>query len=173
MRFSSTSFSQTKIHLFVLENTVDLLCKPYRWILSLCTVQRIALAQGSTFPVTKKKKFTAPIILYPCVAAENTISATVNEIMARGSKRWQGKKSDGPPPPQTHTYTLQRATKKKKKMQNASGEQSNGNDKQNVSLRYLFNIPFSQKVRGDLKPWESSSGWVMAPLVAVSSEDAE
>lgn len=62
-----------------------------------------------------------------------------------------GEKSDGPPPPQTHTYTLQRA-KKKKEMQNASGEQSNGNDKQNVSLRYLFNIPFSQKVRGDLKP---------------------
>lgn len=77
-------YSQNKIHLFVLENTVDLLCKPYRWILSLCTVQRIALAQGSTFPVTMKKTFTAPIILYPCVAPENTITATVNEIIAMG-----------------------------------------------------------------------------------------
>lgn len=85
MRFSSTTFSQNKIHLFVLQNTVDLLCKPYRWILSLCTVQRIALAQGSTFPpVTMKKTFTAPIILYPCVAPENTIAATVNEIIAMG-----------------------------------------------------------------------------------------
>lgn len=48
-------------------------------------------------------------------------------------------------------------------------KQRNGNDKQNVSLRYLFNIAFL-KVRGVLKPWESSCGWVMAPLVAASSE---
>lgn len=79
MRFSLTSFSQNKIHLFVLANTVDLLCTPYRWILSLCIVQRIVLAQGST-----KKTSTAPIILYPCVALENTTAATVNEIIGKG-----------------------------------------------------------------------------------------
>lgn len=84
MRFSLTSFSQNKIHLFVLENTVDLLCTPYRWILSLCIVQRIVLAQGSTFPVTTKKTSTALIILYPCVALENTTAATVNEIIGKG-----------------------------------------------------------------------------------------
>lgn len=81
-QFRTTGFSQTKIHLFVLENTVDLLCEPYRWILSLCTVKRIVLARGSTFPVTMKKTFTAQIILYPCGAPENTITATVNEIIA-------------------------------------------------------------------------------------------
>lgn len=74
-------FSQTKIHLFVLQNTVDLLCEPYRWILSLCTAQRIVLAQGSTFPVSMKKAFSAQIIHYPCEALENTIPATVNEII--------------------------------------------------------------------------------------------
>lgn len=35
-------------------------------------------------PVTMKKTFTAQIILYPCVAPENTIAATVNEIKAMG-----------------------------------------------------------------------------------------
>lgn len=84
MRFSLTSFSQNKIHLFVLANTVDLLCTPYRWILSLCIVQRIVLAQGSTLPVTTKKTSTALIILYPCVALENTTAATVNEIIGKG-----------------------------------------------------------------------------------------
>lgn len=74
-------------------------------------------------------------------------------------KLWQGGVSDDrgknlmAPHPHKHTHThFNVLKKKKKKMQNASGEQSNGNDKQNVSLRYLFNIPFSQKVRGDLKP---------------------
>lgn len=81
-QFTTTRLSQTKIHLFVLENTVDLLCEPYRWILSLCTVERIVLARGSTFPVTMKKTFTTQIILYPCGAPKNTITATVNEITA-------------------------------------------------------------------------------------------
>lgn len=79
----------------MLENTVDLLCKPYRWILSLCIVQRIVLAQGSTFPVTTKKTSTALIILYPCVALENTTAATVNEIIGKGVG---GLVSDDSPP---------------------------------------------------------------------------
>lgn len=81
-QFRTTRFSQTKVHLLVFENTVDLLCESYRWISSLCTVKRIVPARGSTFPVTMKKTFTAQIILYPCGAPENTITATVNEIMA-------------------------------------------------------------------------------------------
>lgn len=84
MKSGCASFSRSKIHLFVLENTVDLLCKPYHRILSLCVALRIVLAQGSTFPVTMKKTSTALIILYPCVASENTIAATVNEIIAMG-----------------------------------------------------------------------------------------
>lgn len=39
---------------------------------------------GFHFPVTMKKTFTAPIILYPCVAPEHTNAATVNEIIAMG-----------------------------------------------------------------------------------------
>lgn len=38
-------------------------------------------------------------------------------------------------------------------MLKAPGERRNGNDKQNVSLTYLFNIAFL-KVRGVLKSWE-------------------
>lgn len=46
----------------------------------------------------------------------------------------------------------------------APGERRNGNDKQNVSLRYLFNIPLLT-VRWVLKAREGSSSWAMAPLV--------
>lgn len=94
-----------------------------------------------------KKTFTAPIILYPCVAPQNTIAASVNEIIAMegvndGS---EGVGSGGGC--STLTNTCFNLLRRGMKTQNASGGQRNGNDKQNVSLRYLFNKPLP-KVRG-------------------------
>lgn len=62
----------------------------------------------------------------------------------------EGKKSDcTPPPTNLHTHTL--VSVLKENVDVAPGEQRNGTDKQNVSLSYLFNIPFLQ-VRGVLTP---------------------
>lgn len=91
-------FSQTKIHLFVFENTVDLLCKPLS--LDLVPLYRAENSAGTGFhsppPVTMKKTFTAPIILYPCVALEKKNKKTQSpplsmKLQRRGSKPWQGR----------------------------------------------------------------------------------
>lgn len=134
MRFSSTSFSQTKIHLFVLENTVDPLCKPYRWILSLCTVQRIARARGSTFPRYYEKDIHCSNYPLPLCSSgkHNRCHCQWNQsnggVSDDRGKNLIATTPPPPPPPPPHTQTrihaLQCAKQKKKRcrMPQESGE---------------------------------------------------
>lgn len=56
------------------------------WALSLDLVpfysEKNSAGTGFHFPSYHRKKTHAQIILYPCGAPENTITATVNEIIA-------------------------------------------------------------------------------------------
>lgn len=62
----------------MLENTVDLLCKAYRWIFSL--LYGTENSAGTGFPRYHEKDIHGSN--YPLTLPENTIAATVREIIA-------------------------------------------------------------------------------------------
>lgn len=84
-------FSQTKIHLFVFENTVDLLCKPLS--LDLVPLYRAENSAGTGFhsppPRYHEKDIHSSNYPLPLRSSrkkkqKNTITAPVNEITATG-----------------------------------------------------------------------------------------